>query len=318
MDAVGRLNRTTTQTLTDGAWSTSSTETSHYASSGDSPTWSEDSDGVRSRNVTDATGTLAAVTSPTGDTVLQLTTLHGDVAVRLPLDDSQAAVVQHFDEYGNALDAAEGSAYGWLGGYQRSSDTLSGITLMGSRIYDPGTGRFLQTDPEYGGNTNAYVYPADPVNAYDLDGRFVIVIPIAIAAEWAVTALIALAAAAVTAYICHIFGCTITASGTGVRVPWPDKKSKTAKKYKNKTYWGYKIYRKKGGRIYKYGITRAGKSRPASQIKSCQRYYGKACSYKMIWRGKGWYNARAWEATKILKYVAHHGHCPPGQLKSCR
>lgn len=38
----------------------------------------------------------------------------------------------------------------------------------------------------------------------------------------------------------------------------------------------------------------------------------------MVYYGKGWYNARAWEATSIAKYVAHHGRCPPGQLKSCR
>jgi hypothetical protein len=82
------------------------------------------------------------------------------------------------------------------------------------------------------------VYPADPVNAYDLDGRFVIAIPVFIAAEWAITALVALVAASATAWVCHVFGCTVTVSGTGVKVPWPDKKSKTAKKYKNKTYWG--------------------------------------------------------------------------------
>lgn len=180
--------------------------------------------------------------------------------------------MQHYDEYGNILDGTVGAIYGWLGSYQRSADTISGITLMGSRLYSPLSGRFLQTDPVYGGNTNAYVYPADPVNAYDLDGRFVIFIPIAIAAEWAITALIALVAASVTAYICHVFGCTITVSGTGVRVPWPDKKSKSAKKYKKTSYWGYKIYRKNGGRIYKYGITRKGSSRPSSQFSSCAGY----------------------------------------------
>jgi RHS repeat-associated protein len=321
LDATGRLYKTETQgQVTDGTWNTSSTLTHHYGSSGDNPTWSGSSDGAVTRNVADPAGGLAAITSATGDTVLQLATLHGDIAVRLPLDTTQAAEVQHYDEYGNVLDDTAGSAYGWLGRYQRSADTLSGTLLMGSRLYSPVTGRFLQTDPVYGGNSNSYVYPADPVNAYDLDGRiaFVVAIPAYIALEWAIGALIALILTLVSTYICHVFGCAITVSGSGVNVPWPDKKSKTAKKYKNKTYWGYKIYRKKGGRIYKYGITRAGKSRPASQIRSCERYYNKACSYKMIWRGKGWYNARVWEATKIMKYVAHHGHCPPGQLKSCR
>ncbi|MET8949145.1 RHS repeat-associated core domain-containing protein [Streptomyces sp. NPDC004542] len=227
-------------------------------------------------------------------------------------------MVQRYDEYGNPLNDTASATYGWLGGYQRSSDTISGLALMGSRLYSPATGRFLQTDAVYGGNVNAYVYPPDPVNAYDLDGRFVIVIPVVIALDWALGALIALIVATVSVWICHVFGCSLTASGTGVRVPWPDKNSKKSKKEKNTRYYGYKIYRKNGGRIYKYGITKVGGSRPRSQIRSCQRYYNKACGYKLIWRGKGWYNARVWEATKILKYVAHHGHCPPGQYKSCR
>ncbi|WP_254876554.1 DNRLRE domain-containing protein [Streptomyces sp. CAI-85] len=319
LDAVGRLGQVTTETQAgDGTWSTTSTDLSHYGSTGDSPSWSEDADGTVSRNVTDPTGSLAAITSATGDTTLQLTTLHGDVAVRLPLDGTTASVVQRYDEYGNPLDDTASATYGWLGGYQRSSDTISGLALMGSRLYSPATGRFLQTDTVYGGNVNAYVYPPDPVNAYDLDGRFVIVIPVVIALDWALGALIALIIATVSVWICHVFGCSLTASGTGVRVPWPDKDSKKSKKEKNTRYYGYKIYRKNGGRIYKYGITKVGGSRPRSQISSCQRYYNKACGYKLIWRGKGWYNARAWEATKILKYVAHHGHCPPGQYKSCR
>jgi uncharacterized protein RhaS with RHS repeats len=42
---------------------------------------------------------------------------------------------------------------------------------MGVRLYAPAIGRFLSTDPVYGGNANTYTYPADPINTYDLDGR---------------------------------------------------------------------------------------------------------------------------------------------------
>jgi hypothetical protein len=42
---------------------------------------------------------------------------------------------------------------------------------MGVRLYDPIIGRFLSTDPVYGGNETAYSYPSDPVDSYDLDGR---------------------------------------------------------------------------------------------------------------------------------------------------
>jgi hypothetical protein len=43
---------------------------------------------------------------------------------------------------------------------------------MGVRLYNPATGRFLTVDPVVGGNPNAYTYPVDPVNMYDLDGRW--------------------------------------------------------------------------------------------------------------------------------------------------
>ncbi|GAA3485813.1 hypothetical protein GCM10018966_103460 [Streptomyces yanii] len=42
---------------------------------------------------------------------------------------------------------------------------------MGVRLYNPVTGRFLSTDPVYSGGANAYAYPADPINNFDLDGR---------------------------------------------------------------------------------------------------------------------------------------------------
>lgn len=41
---------------------------------------------------------------------------------------------------------------------------------MGARIYAAITGSFLSVDPVYGGNANAYGYPADPVNSFDLNG----------------------------------------------------------------------------------------------------------------------------------------------------
>jgi hypothetical protein len=42
---------------------------------------------------------------------------------------------------------------------------------MGVRLYAPTLGRFLSVDPVPGGNDNPYVYPADPINSYDLDGK---------------------------------------------------------------------------------------------------------------------------------------------------
>jgi RHS repeat-associated protein len=51
-----------------------------------------------------------------------------------------------------------GVRYGWLGGKQRSAETVSGAVLMGGRLYDASAGRFLSADPEYDGSFNSYEY----------------------------------------------------------------------------------------------------------------------------------------------------------------
>jgi RHS repeat-associated protein len=175
LDAEGRLATETTQTQnTDGTWSQTGSKTSHYPSEGDSPSWIKDgTTGGIARTVAGPSGNLAAVTSTTGDVVLQLTNIHGDVTAQLPLDTSKSTVVLRQDEYGNTETGSTTARYAWLGGAQRSSETVTGAIVMGSRLYDPALGRFLSADPVPGGNANAYEYStADPVNKEDTSGQY--------------------------------------------------------------------------------------------------------------------------------------------------
>ncbi|MEU9404085.1 DNRLRE domain-containing protein [Streptomyces sp. NPDC048281] len=173
LDAAGRLASWTTETQgTDSTWTQTGSKTNHYGSDGDSPDWIQETSSTITRNVQGSSGDLDAITSASGDTVLQLTDIHGDVTVRLPLATSQAVTALAYDEYGNAEGDTSTTRYGWLGGKQRSSETVTGATLMGIRLYDPTTGRFLSVDPVPGGSANAYEYcSGDPVNNYDLDGK---------------------------------------------------------------------------------------------------------------------------------------------------
>ncbi|MER5790382.1 RHS repeat-associated core domain-containing protein [Streptomyces sp. NPDC001980] len=177
LDPANRFRAYTTESNTSGTWTQTASRVNHYDGSSDSPSWTVEntSTGAYTRNVTDLDGDLGATyASANGDVVLQLTNLHGGVSMALPTNDANTAViVLATDEYGNPLAGTAPARYDWLGGAQRSTETPTGDTLMGVRLYNPSLGRFLSTDPLPGGSANAYDYcSGDPVNRLDLDGRW--------------------------------------------------------------------------------------------------------------------------------------------------
>ncbi|MFF0549430.1 DNRLRE domain-containing protein [Streptomyces sp. NPDC004311] len=173
LDPNHRIRSWTVEANAEGAWNRIESKLNHYDGEGDSPRWimEDTATGELTRIVDSVTGEFSATTSAAGDTVLQLSNIHGDVALQLPLDPEQAPLVLDNDEYGNPRAGQPAVRYGWLGGKQRSGETLSGLTLLGVRLYNPDTGRFTSTDPDPTGGANAYAYcSADPVNCRDTTG----------------------------------------------------------------------------------------------------------------------------------------------------
>ncbi|MFI8823834.1 DNRLRE domain-containing protein [Streptomyces sp. NPDC053431] len=165
---------TTENKQADGTWANATSKLNHYGDDSDEPRWiiEDTTQGTLTRNVSGPDGDLTATTSATGDVELQFANLHGDVAVSLDTAMTAPKVLT-FDEFGVPAEGQGVQRYGWLGAEQRSSEALDDVILMGARLYAPALGRFLQVDPEPGGNANPYDYCAgDPVNCTDLDGNW--------------------------------------------------------------------------------------------------------------------------------------------------
>jgi RHS repeat-associated protein len=165
-------------TLTTGVTDT----VNHYAGGVDSPAWTVSRvGGVAPTSsttwyVSGLVGGLLATVS--GSTVtVGLADLHGDIPISASTTQAVApdGTTTDTDEYGVVHDTtgtmAVGPRYAWLGTAQRDATATNGLTLMGVRIYNPVSGRFLSTDPVYGGNATTYGYPSAPASLSDTSGR---------------------------------------------------------------------------------------------------------------------------------------------------
>ncbi|WP_327357917.1 DNRLRE domain-containing protein [Streptomyces sp. NBC_01304] len=170
IDPLGRRHTATTQTKDNNSWGNGQSEVNHYNDNADAPSWTlNQASGSITRHLQDLAGDLIA-SNDGAQTQLEFSDLHGDTTLTLGTGDQ--AQVRTYDEYGAPTDGQTAHRYGWLGAYQRSTQTPTGDLLMGARLYNPALGRFLQKDPIPGGSATAYDYVnQDPVNETDLDGK---------------------------------------------------------------------------------------------------------------------------------------------------
>ena len=180
-DPLGR-NVATVETSTG---SPTVTTVNYFDDASDSPAWSVDSGLKWTRNISDLAGGLSVLSSGTASSTaatstktltsssVQLTDMHGDVVTTMETTAgaNTPTSTSAFDEYGVIVGSPTPTptTYGWLGSRQRGTAS-NGLILMGVRLYNPTTGRFLQADPVPGGTPAPFAYPVDPILGYDVSG----------------------------------------------------------------------------------------------------------------------------------------------------
>jgi RHS repeat-associated protein len=149
-----------------------------YTGPGDSPDYLVNKAGSVSERYLQLPGGVMLTLQSGSTRVYSLPNVHGDIMATVDQTGGSLATF-NYDPFGKLIGTAKpanvtgGESLGWVGSNNKMAEyqfTLATIE-MGARTYIPTLGRFTRVDPTDGGNENAYVYPPDPVNDFDLDGN---------------------------------------------------------------------------------------------------------------------------------------------------
>jgi DNA-binding beta-propeller fold protein YncE len=131
---------------------TSATVISHYAGSGAVLAWTSEEEGKKwSRNIPGIDGTLDAIQTSGGSTVLQLHDLQGDIVGTVEDGETVTKLASTYDstEFGVPQSGTTPPKYSWLGagGVATEPSLSSGVSIQGGASYVPEVARDLQTYP---------------------------------------------------------------------------------------------------------------------------------------------------------------------------
>ncbi|MGA9875624.1 MAG: hypothetical protein WBQ21_07435 [Solirubrobacteraceae bacterium] len=145
-DPLGRTMQTSSENTETKA---KTTTVSHYAGPGSAVTWTSEGTEKWTRSIPGIDGSLSAIETSGGATVLQLHDLEGDIVATASLSESETKLLSVYNStaFGVPQPGMTPPKYAWLGAVGVSSEPTqgSGTVTQGGASYVPQIARSLQT-----------------------------------------------------------------------------------------------------------------------------------------------------------------------------